>query len=397
MRIAIFSDNFYPEISGISDSIILLGQNLRENGHEIHYFVPKYSLKNYQTAKLEVKELELGKNIKIHRLFSLPYFGSPTKQARFVIPLGLCALKFHKEKFDVVYTQSPFGMGIEALLMSKILGIPLIGTNHTPIEEFTRYVPIFGKMLTKLSKKYFVWYYNQCSFVTAPYAGLLEDMKSGGLKIECKELSNPVDLKNFLPVGEKEKNELKKKNNFPENVILYSGRLAPEKQVDVILLSLVKVKENVNDFLFVVTGFGSSEENLKKMSKELGLENEVKFFGRVKEEKLVELYQASDLFVIMSTAETQSLSLMKAMATEVPAIGADARALPDYINSGGGIVVPVGDEDKLAQKIVNLLQNPQKRKEIGTKTSEFVKQFSAKKITLEWEKIFGEAIKNFKK
>ena len=148
MKIAIFSDNFYPEISGISDSVILLGQKLQDMGHEVHYFAPKYSKKNYQMANVENKELELGKNIKIHRLWSLPFFESPTNQARFVIPLGLLAWKFRREKFDLIHTQSPFGLGIEALLMSRFLGIPLLGTNHTPIEEFTCYIPIFGKIMT---------------------------------------------------------------------------------------------------------------------------------------------------------------------------------------------------------------------------------------------------------
>src|SRR5665647_286871 len=109
MKIAIFADNFWPEITGISDSIILLGKELVTLGHEIHFFAPYYSPKDFKVANIEPKELDLGKNIKIHRLFSFPYIGSPTKQSRVVIPLGIQSLKCRKEKFDIIYTQDPFG------------------------------------------------------------------------------------------------------------------------------------------------------------------------------------------------------------------------------------------------------------------------------------------------
>ena len=62
MKIAFFADNFYPELSGIADSILLTGVELAKRGHEIHYFVPKYSQKDYETSLVEYKELELEEN-----------------------------------------------------------------------------------------------------------------------------------------------------------------------------------------------------------------------------------------------------------------------------------------------------------------------------------------------
>ena len=90
---------------------------------------------------------------------------------------------------------------------------------------------------------------------------------------------------------------------------------------------------------------------------------------------------------------------MKAMATGLPVIGADSHALPDYIgkeNSDRGFVVPVGDVQKLAEKIIFLLGDEQKRKMLGQGGLAFVQKFSARNIALEWQKIFVEAIDSFK-
>ena len=88
MRIAIFSDNFYPELSGISDSVISLARTLAARGHTIHFYVPYYAKKDYAVLKVPFRELDLGPNTEIHRLFSIP-FPMGTEQGRAVVPLRM--------------------------------------------------------------------------------------------------------------------------------------------------------------------------------------------------------------------------------------------------------------------------------------------------------------------
>src|SRR5258708_35452924 len=86
MRIALFSDGFYPELGGIQDSIVTLGQELARRGHTIDFYVPRYTAKEFDVIHALVGELDLGAGITIYRLpsFSLP---RPTKQSRTVVPL----------------------------------------------------------------------------------------------------------------------------------------------------------------------------------------------------------------------------------------------------------------------------------------------------------------------
>ena len=360
-------------------------------GHEIHFFGAKYSAKDHAKANLPNKELEMGANVKFHRFWSLPFLGSPTGQSRIVVPFGLRILKYRKEKFDIVYTQSPYGMGAEAFLMSRFLGIPLIGTNHTPITEFTGYLPLSNKFFDWIGLKFVSWYYNRCEFVSAPFQGILDEMKKYGLKRPNLELSNPVDLTNFVPVSNEEKKELKKKYSLGEKVVIHTGRLAPEKQADVVIRAMAEVVKKMPEAELIITGMGSAEKDLKSLVKKLGLESSVKFFGRVDEKTHVETYQASELFAVMSKAETQCLSMMKAMSVGLPSVAADAWALPNYLgrDEKRGFVVPVGDVSVLAEKILLLLQNPELAERMGQEAIEYVKQFSARSVAEKWQEIFS--------
>lgn len=390
MKIAIFSDNFYPEISGISDSVLLLGKELAAMGHEIHYFGAKYSAKDYAKANLPVQEPDMGANVHFHRFWSLPMLGSPTGQSRIVIPFGLRCLKYRKKKFDIVYTQAPYGMGLEAFCMSRLFHIPLVGTNHTPITEFTGYLPLSNRFFDWLGLKFVAWYYNRCVFVTAPYQGILDEMKQYGFKKDSMELSNPIDLKNFVPPTAEEKQALKQKYSLGERVILYTGRIAPEKQVDVIIKAMPQVIQKFPDATLAVTGISNALKDLELLTKKLDLENAVKFFGRVDDQTHVETYQASDIFVVMSKAETQCISMMKAMSVGLPSLAADAWALPNYLgrDEKRGFVVPVGDAKMLAEKIIFLFEHPDQAQQMGQEGISYVKQFSAAAVAQKWEDIY---------
>src|SRR5258708_25177822 len=165
MRVAIFSDNFYPELGGIQDSIFSLAKELARNKHQVDFYVPKATAQDYKVAGLRFSELNLGKNVTVHRLYSLPY-PSPTKQSRFVFPTGLRWMELEKRRPDIIHTQTFFGVGLEAILASRMLKIPIIGTDHWAITEFSHYSPFRREIFSWYSLQYVSWYYNRCDFVT---------------------------------------------------------------------------------------------------------------------------------------------------------------------------------------------------------------------------------------
>lgn len=390
MKIAIFSDNFYPEISGISDSIISLAKELDKLGHIIDFYVPGYGIKDYDN--LEKRELILGNNIKINRLFSFsaPFAGA---KARLVLPwLGR---RFYKNfRPDIIHSQLFFGVGLEALMLAKFFTRPLIGTNHTAISEFVKYLPIKFDFLNKLSLNYAVWYYNRCNFVTAPSQSVFNEMSRHGFKRQGQVISNPIDTNTFCPSSKKLR--YKKEFNLSNNTVIYVGRLSLEKNIDVIIKAIALVKNKISDINLAIAGAGKAQAELKQLVIKLGLKNEVKFLGALSHEKIAQLYAASEVFAIASTSETQSLVLMQAMACGLPAVAVDARGLPEYVNEKNGCLVKAGDEKSMAEKFILLLENNELRGELSQGAALYVKQFSAPSIAKEWEKLYDKTIRDFK-
>lgn len=395
MRIAYFSDNFFPEITGIADSIITTGQELTRRGHEVVYVAPRYSEKDYRyvhNAEMEKSSMhDARKDLPGHRLPSLQFPGSPTGQSRFVIPMGTSIRYLRSFKPDVIHTQSPFGTGLEALWAARRLHVPLVGTNHTPIEEFIGYSPIGGDLPSKMARRFFAWYYDRCAYVSAPYPGLIESMKEAGFKSKAHAIANPYLSKLFTRPTASEKEAAKVRRGLTGPVILYSGRLAPEKHIDVIIKALAQVRKKIPATL-VITGHGIAEIPLRTLAKELNMEECVRFTGFVGFERLCEFYHAADVFVIMSTAETQSLALMQAYGSALPAIVARARGLVHYTPPECGYLIEPGDLNALVESMERLLADANLRATMGHAGAEFVKRFTPGIIADEWEAIYRSVI-----
>ncbi len=389
MKIAIFSDFFYPELSGITDSVLLLGKELSKRGHAIMFVVPWYSKKDYNVIKV-IKNDDLGNNIIVKRLPSISVPFSPTKQMRSPIFLGLGIYWMWKFKPDIIHTHSPLIPGYEAWFASKLFKIPFVGTNHTPMSEFLK----GPKWFVNVVCRHYAKFYNKCKLVTAPSQYLIDYMISYGLKQKSRALSNPIDVSNFSPVkNEEEKKELKNKFGFLEKTILYTGRLAKEKHIDDIIRALAIISKDLPNINLAISGHGSAEGDLKKLAEDLGIKEKVNFLGFVDKEIYPLVYKASDLFVVMSTAESQCISLILAMVTGLPVIGANARALPEYIGDNG-IIVEVGDYKKLAEEMIKIFSDNKLAKKFSEDGILSVKGYSALAVAKKWEEIYCDIIKN---
>ncbi len=387
MKIAIFSDNFYPELSGITDSVVSLSKELVRLGHEICFFAPEYSARNYRLVGLPYEELNLGKKVNIVRLSSLPAPFAGV-QSRMVLPMFTRGL-FKKFKPDIIHSQLFLGIGLEALAAARYNKLPLIGTNHTSITDF-----VHVEFMKKPSLKYAVWYYNCCDLVTAPSQSVFDEMITHGFKKPHQVLSNPLDLEIFYP--RREKIKYKKQFGLSGPAIVCAGRLSPEKNIEVVIKAIALAKLKVKDIELAIAGSGKQENELKRLVKKLELKSRVKFLGSLSHDRLAELYNAADVYAIASTSETQSLTLMQALACGLPAVAVNARALPEYVNQKNGFVVAPGDEKALAEKFVLLLKNKPLRDNLSQGAAFSARQYSAPEIAKKWEALYSKVIKGYK-
>ncbi|MEK7604459.1 MAG: glycosyltransferase [Patescibacteria group bacterium] len=388
MRIAFFSDNFYPELSGITDTIVTTGKELTKRGHAVCYVAPRYARADYDTARLPYPghpEEDTIEGIPIVRLpaFHVP---SPTGQSRFAFPSGSSFAFLTTFKPDCIHTQSPYGVGWEAVRAAKHFTVPLIGTNHTAIEDFW---PLSGVM-----RAYDARYYNHCCLVTTPYQALITRMREKGLNRSARVVANPVETALFHPPLPQEKREQKRQLDCPGPTLFYSGRLGREKNLDMVFRAVARLVPKFPTLLFAFTGHGAAEAQLMALARELHIEENVRFLGFIPTEDLARFYQAADVFPMMSTSDSQSIALMRAYASGVPAVCARARGLPDYTPSDCGFLVEPGDYRALAEHLTTLLGDDALRARMGEAAVAYVKQFSPETIALEWEQVFTEALRS---
>ncbi|HEY5220715.1 MAG TPA: glycosyltransferase [Candidatus Paceibacterota bacterium] len=395
MRIAIFSDNFYPELSGVSDSVVALARTLARRGHFIRFYAPYYSEKNYAAINVPFRELDLGPNVTMHRLFSIP-FAMGTEQGRAVIPFGANVRDVARFAPDILHTQMYFGVGLEATFASWALKRPLVGTQHTAVKEFLRYSPIKAQWFKDGFLDYVNWYYEHCDLVTAPSQCVFDEMRTLNFKQpNIQVMSNPVDVKTFRPL--RNGAALKKKFGFNDATIIHAGRLAIERHPEVLIKALPIIKKTVPKAMLAFAGRGTMENELHALTRSLGVEDSVKFLGFVDHPTLCEVYNAAEIFGITSTDDTQSLVMMQAMAAGLPVIGVNARGLPEYINAKNGYVVEPNDERAVAEKAVYLLKHPAIAKKLGTGARAYAEQFSDGHIADQWEALYGRVVNDYNK
>jgi glycosyltransferase involved in cell wall biosynthesis len=124
-------------------------------------------------------------------------------------------------------------------------------------------------------------------------------------------------------------------------VLLYVGRLAPEKNLDFMLSSLEPVLKADPNLRLLLVGGGPLRESLKVLCSELGLQNQVIFSGFVDPAKLKNIYAAADAFVFASRTETQGVCITEAMAAGLPCVVVGAMGAAEALDDGvEGFIVP---------------------------------------------------------
>jgi glycosyltransferase involved in cell wall biosynthesis len=164
-------------------------------------------------------------------------------------------------------------------------------------------------------------------------------------------------------------------------IVLFVGNLEPRKQVDVLVRAIALAHERLPDVLLLVVGSGESAgvQNqtapLLRLTGELGLRQIVRFVGRVDEQLLLEYYAAADLFALASSSEAQGIVALEAMACGLPVVATAVGGLLGTVEDGDtGWLVPPGAVEALADRLLDVLVNPTKRKSIGAAARRAVEQ-----------------------
>ena len=312
MKIALFSDTFLPEINGVATSTANLASILRAHGHSV-LVVTTNPFNDEVTFEDDVLRIP---GIAVKRVYGYRISSFYNKEAMKII-----------ENFgpEFVHIQTDIGIGIFGNVVAVRLGIPKIYTYHTMIEDYAYYVT--GGHFDRFARHVVRLFYRGKSFlmdeIIAPSAKSKDYLRSIGIDSTIDVIPTGVDLSRFSKknIDKKKIASLKQSLGIAkdEKVILSLGRIAEEKSIDVLLRGYAeflkkgpKIKTK-----FLIVGWGPAENSLKELALSLGINDKVIFGGKVEPLLTQNYYHLGDVFVSASLSETQGLTFMEAMASEV--------------------------------------------------------------------------------
>jgi glycosyltransferase involved in cell wall biosynthesis len=381
MKIAMFTDHFYPELGGIQDSVMLTARSLGSRGHTVEIFAPRHLPSDYTRAGHDVAEVDLGPNVVVHRRMSVR-FASSTQQSRAAIPspASLIAM-LGKRRPDVIHSHSFFGLGLEALAAGRALGVKVVGTNHTNVRGFGPYIPI----PVERAADWVLGYFNRCDAVTAPTRAVFEELGLDRLQHAPQVVSNPIDVRVFQPVAPAQRAALKRSFGLAGGVIVYAGRIAAEKNIDILFHALARAPGAP---LLALAGHGAHEPALRTLAASLGIADRVRFLGTLAQSDLARLYAAGDVFALMSTSETQSMATLQAMACGLPVIVPDSGPLTEFVSHANGRPVPPDNAERVAAAMAELLGDADLRARLGEAGRLVAGRCSVERVTETWERLY---------
>lgn len=390
MRILFVCDTYYPQLNGVYYFVCRIAPLLQDRGHHVAVIAPSESL--YSSLK-KIDRLD------VYGIPSLPILHYPN--VRFPIPFLLrYRIKQILNRFnpDIIHLQDHFSISKAVVRVNKKAGIPIIGTNHFMTENLTSFVHSekWKRILSTYFWSQFSKVFNQLLLVTTPSETAARLIRPK-LRVEVISISSGIDLEKFNPVGNTE--EVRAKYSIPKKpVILFVGRLDPEKNIEEIIQAVALAVKKV-DFYFVIVGRGIKKPALEKLALELGISDRVVFTGFVSDADLPFIYKLSRCFIISSIAELLSLSALQGMASGLPIIAADKGALGELVHDKvNGYLYRSGNIKMVVKCINEIISQDDLYKNMGKKSLEFSLKHDIHKTVEAFEKIYMRScIKKFGK
>jgi 1,2-diacylglycerol 3-alpha-glucosyltransferase len=310
-----FTDTYLPSRDGVVTSILNTRKELQSLGHEVFLFAPEP--KDQSKKEADVYYFR-AKSFSRYQGYTIPMF--PTDKCRILRELDV----------EVIHAHGLLFQGLRSMFAGRTLQLPVVITWHTMVTDAAKYynfTPLPPWVIDKLMWRYLKSLIERADCVVAPTMTIRDELLLSAPHMRRIEvIPTGIDVDHFVP-GDGGSDIRRRLALGDGKVILTLGRIAWEK-------NLVLLRREVPDVKLIVAGEGPAKEHYQKMSKELGLGDDVLFTGFISDADLPQLYAACDAFTIASKFETQGLVILEAMASGKAVSGIDFRAVGEIIQDG---------------------------------------------------------------
>ncbi|MES2661830.1 MAG: glycosyltransferase family 1 protein [Pseudomonadota bacterium] len=356
--ITLVSETFLPDVNGVARTLDRLSKELCIQGVKIQLIVPKNN----------ERILNFSENNSIFSTLSLPLPGYPMVRLGGIMPNQLKKI-WQQERPDFVYIATQGPLGLIAMLTAKKLKIPVISGFHT---QFHNYAQDYGLgWATPVVLSYLRWFHNSCNATLTPTREMQQELVKKEFE-RVRVWGRGVDTQLFTP----SKRSLSKRKKLglavEDFLLLYVGRIAKEKNLDVVFKSYYAARAVRKNTRLLVVGDGPLLENLKK------LHPEVIFTGEKNGEAVAETYAMADVFLFPSLTDTFGNVVLEAMASAAPVVAFNQAAAKIHIQHNiSGKLVSKKSEKKFVEMVLEMIKcKPEELKRMGEHARNEAKRFN---------------------
>lgn len=342
MRVVIVTESFPPDVNGVAHCALQTARHLADRGHTPVVVTPA-------PAPASGHRPDTGAPCRVVHVPSLPLPGYP--QVRVALPSRRLAATLVEHRPDVVHLAGPFVLGVRGMAAAARLGVPAVAVYQTDLAGYARTYMGAGEAAAWRRIRSV---HSAADLTLAPSSAALHDLETHGVP-RVRLWRRGVDTARFRP---ELRDETLRRALAPngELIVGYVGRLAPEKQVE--LLAGVCALPGVR---VVITGDGPSLPALRQT-----LPGAV-FLGRRTGDDLARVFASLDVFAHTGPFETFCQTVQEAMASGVPVVAPAAGGPLDLVAHGRtGLLVPPRDADAVRDAVAALAADAPLRAAFGT-------------------------------
>jgi 1,2-diacylglycerol 3-alpha-glucosyltransferase len=378
MRIGMMVDSYKPYVSGITNYVDINKRYFEMAGHEV--FVFTFGDLDYDDGE---------KNVIRSR-------GVPLADSGFYLSMRYSrAARKLLQTMDIIHVQHPFLSGRLALRYCR--DIPIVYTNHTRYDLYAQaYLPMMPEEMSQgLLQAYMPSFCNAVDMVIAPSAGMKKILRQLNVERDVEVVPNGVDLKDFLTAKPLSRDQFGYKED--DILLVYSGRIALEKNLPFLLKSFAGIAETLPKAQLLLLGSGVQlyEEEIRSLVGELNLSERVRLTGRIAYDQLPAYLAMCDIFVTASVTEVHPLSVIEAMGTGLPVMGIQSVGVGDTVQDGITGFLSTHELAAFTAKLTRLCLDPNLRAQMRDSAREASSAYAIERVSnvllQHYEKIVKEA------
>jgi len=365
MRICLFTPIFLPTLGGVGVVVHQLASFLAAGGHQVTVLAPR---RRGESDTVDVSY----RILRYQRPFS----------KRFGVHQLLFYLVWEKtvRGFDILHCHAAYPQGYVGASFKKIFKTSLVITSHGDLVkgERVREEALLARRTKRALKR--------ADAVTAVSYYMREESIDAGAPEEIVScIPNGADLRVF---GSGEKFV------FGTPYLFSMGIIRKVKGFDILIRAFKEVKRVHPELSLLIAGEGKEKEGLKKLTRDLHLEDTIHFLGPVTDEEKAKLLKGCEFYVCSAIREEPfSNSTLEAFASGKTVVASNVGGIPDLVKDQiTGLLVPPGDPDLLARKLIDLLDTPALISDMSRNAHDRSEEFGLEIIMNKYVRLYEELL-----